>query len=863
MQIPNNPRSLNLPYDAWRQHQKEALESIVNSTKKVILLVAPTGSGKCLGRGTPVLLHSGQIRPVEEIKAGDRLMGPDSKHRRVLSTSEGRGELYEIQPVKGQPWIVNSNHVLTLVKTKTGNRWPSDVAGLTVDVPLYKWSEWPRYRKHIFKLFRTGVSFPHQTRKLPVDPYFLGLLLGDGSLHKGIYLTNPDPEIVSEAERQAQTWGLILRRGWRQGALHMHFSSGRTGGRANPLLQTIRKLGLAVSSKAKYIPHAYKTSSRHARLQLLAGLLDTDGHLANGCYDYISASQQLAEDVAFLARSLGLAAYILPCRKSCQNAFTGSYWRVSISGNLSTISCHVEGKKASSRRQKKDVLRTGFRVAQKDRGSYYGLEVDDDGRYLLGDFTVTTNSGIALGAIRALAGTGQGHILTRTISLQQQYHDLFPELTIVKGKDNFNCILPNQEEHTVSEAICQTGWKCFKQDVCPYFVQMRKTRTAKEIVFSYAMWLAGSQEANLFLPPDNLIADEGHELEDAVISSTKILLSAKLCERWKIALPLLLDEKAYADWAGEILPMVLNARRRLAEELGQMGPGRADGLDDEQERMLHNIRELDRITRTLGKIRAAPESGQWFIQTLKNGNLEMVPVWVSAHTSVLFGRSKGKVVVMSATLLPSPKTAKRLGLEEGSYEFIEVPSTFDPTRAPIIIRPVAALNRMNLQEKLPALVKAVDSLLNDHLPDRGIIHTATYRIRDYLLEHSQFGHEMVTHDTRTRLAVIDRFRRMEGQPVIVSPSMGMGFSGDDDICRYQIICKWPFPDMSDPLTRLRQAEDPEAYSYDANSTFIQICGRGMRSETDHAMAYVLDGQIRRQMARYPSHFPKWIRDRIL
>src|SRR3972149_1771161 len=159
MQIPNNPRSLNLPYDAWRQHQKEALESIVNSTKKVILLVAPTGSGKCLGRGTPVLLHSGQIRPVEEIKAGDRLMGPDSKPRRVLSTSEGRGELYEIQPVKGQPWIVNSNHVLTLVKTKTGNRWPSE--GMTCSpcsgVRNMVKAKLRRSPRELY--FRTGVSF--------------------------------------------------------------------------------------------------------------------------------------------------------------------------------------------------------------------------------------------------------------------------------------------------------------------------------------------------------------------------------------------------------------------------------------------------------------------------------------------------------------------------------------------------------------------------------------------------------------------------------------------------------------------------------------------------------------------------------
>ena len=95
--------------------------AMMGSGHKSICLVSPTGSGKCLGEGTPILMYDGKIKSVEDIVAGDRLMGPDSKPRNVLSVCSGVEMLYKIIPVKGDPYVVNASHILSLKRTHEPN----------------------------------------------------------------------------------------------------------------------------------------------------------------------------------------------------------------------------------------------------------------------------------------------------------------------------------------------------------------------------------------------------------------------------------------------------------------------------------------------------------------------------------------------------------------------------------------------------------------------------------------------------------------------------------------------------------------------------------------------------------------------
>ena len=143
----------------------------------------------------------------------------------------------------------------------------------------------------------------------------------------------------------------------------------------------------------KFIPTQYKFGSRTTRLEVLAGLLDTDGSLDGGYYDFLTKSKQLAEDVAFVSRSLGFYAFVREKSSHDQFGHEGLYYRVGISGDISKIPTRVSRKQAPTRRQKKSVLRTGFTLKPLGEEEYFGFRVDSDQRYLLDDFSVTHNSG--------------------------------------------------------------------------------------------------------------------------------------------------------------------------------------------------------------------------------------------------------------------------------------------------------------------------------------------------------------------------------------------------------------------------------------------------------------------------------------
>jgi Homing endonuclease len=103
----------------------------------------------------------------------------------------------------------------------------------------------------------------------------------------------------------------------------------------------------------KHIPLYYKTSSRENRLKLLAGLIDTDGHYSNqSSYEIIQKNTTLANDIVFIARSLGYYVSIVKCRKSCMykgKKREGIYNRMNICGTynigIEQIPVLIERKK--------------------------------------------------------------------------------------------------------------------------------------------------------------------------------------------------------------------------------------------------------------------------------------------------------------------------------------------------------------------------------------------------------------------------------------------------------------------------------------------------------------------------------------
>ena len=376
-----------------RPYQLDAIQRVraaMRRGKRRVLLVAPVGAGKCLGLGTPVLKYDGAIVSVEDIRPGDHLMGPDSAPRIVKSVSHSHGPLYRIEPIKGDAWVCNDAHVLTLVNTST-----SDVIDCSLQDYLSR-SEWFR-SEH--KQFSTGVEFPVQDKPLLVDPYFVGVWLGDGTRKlAGVTISNPDPEIRELMHQVARHYGVNVREYNNKPCPSFRLTAER--GQPNPLLRAMRQI---IDADGALDP-SYRVASRGGRMALLAGLLDTDGYPNKSGFEIIQKRQDYAALICFVARSLGFRATISEKRVP---GYDTIYWRINLSGDFSTLPMRIPRKKAPPRKQKKNHLRTGFKVVALGDGEYAGFTLDGDGRFLLGDFTVTHNTTVAAHIIDSAVARGK------------------------------------------------------------------------------------------------------------------------------------------------------------------------------------------------------------------------------------------------------------------------------------------------------------------------------------------------------------------------------------------------------------------------------------------------------------------------
>jgi hypothetical protein len=206
-----------------------------------LLLYHGLGAGKCMKKGTPIIMSNGEIKLVEDIKVGDLLMGDDSTPRTVTSLARGRDKMYDIVPVKGEKYTVNQEHILCLrasgfpklscsnnksntnyniqwlennefcSKTFTFNQTNQSEMKLNAEkffeniknnsktndnifeIPVKDYLNLSDTKKSFLKGYKVPVDFPEQ--ELPIDPYMIGYWLGDGT-SRGASFTSQDSTVL-------------------------------------------------------------------------------------------------------------------------------------------------------------------------------------------------------------------------------------------------------------------------------------------------------------------------------------------------------------------------------------------------------------------------------------------------------------------------------------------------------------------------------------------------------------------------------------------------------------------------------------------------------------------------------------------
>jgi len=438
-----------------------------------ILLLGRRRSGKCLGKGTEILMYDGSIKKVEDIKLGDLVMGDDSTARRVLGTNSGIDTLYKITNKKGESYIVNNEHILTLKYTAkknlrddlTRNRYIIswfDKKSLTytskifsynhdinkeesyieaksffdkiiddriIDLPIKKYLSLSKKYKDNLHGYQVPVDF--KGNDLELDPYMIGYWLGDGNQNEGV-ITTQDSTVLSYFAKNLPKYKCYLS--YRKSNKYSYGINGEKvkglKNNNNYFLNVLRKYNLTYN---KHIPHNYKCNSRENRLKLLAGFIDSDGSYDKGCFEITQSlkHENLINDLIFVARSLGFSCY----KRKKKTSWThngikkkGYAWRIHISGEgIENIPTLIPRKMANPRQLNKDVLSSSIEVQELGPDEYYGFELDGNHRFVLGNFIVTHNSWLVRDIFYHHRDIPSGLIFSGTEQANPFFGDFIPD----------------------------------------------------------------------------------------------------------------------------------------------------------------------------------------------------------------------------------------------------------------------------------------------------------------------------------------------------------------------------------------------------------------------------------------------------
>jgi replicative DNA helicase len=269
------------------------------------IVSAVSGGGKALSNDTYIPNINGK-KCIAELAVGDQVYGRDGRLTKVTGVyPQGVRPTYKVTCRDGRSVLADAEHIWTVhSRIKRGE---FDVTTEEMYKNLYT----PRYDKRYSTYHKTmNYSIPlpmpieYQKNELVVAPYILGALIGDGGLSQNtMNFTTADAEMIDNISQYLPSSATITKL---QSPYGYNIKYPK-------YLDYIKSIKLNVTSAHKFIPKEYLVASIDDRINLLRGLLDTDGYIGRGSssIEYVTVSEQLSSDVVELVRSLGGVAKVM------------------------------------------------------------------------------------------------------------------------------------------------------------------------------------------------------------------------------------------------------------------------------------------------------------------------------------------------------------------------------------------------------------------------------------------------------------------------------------------------------------------------------------------------------------------------
>lgn len=473
-------------------------------------------------------------------------------------------------------------------------------------------------------------------------------------------------------------------------------------------------------------------------------------------------------------------------------------------------------------------------------------------------------------------------VLTANKGLQQQLLSDFTPVGLVdvRGQNNYPCKALDQKEryHGCDEGPCHYGVRCdlhprYEDSYtpgCGFYDALAVARKSRLVVTNYSFWMA----ANRFMDPgvlggfDLLILDEAHDAPDKLADFCAVTLTKDECRKYLDSdlPPVEEGAEAWHNWAQMQIPKI-EPKVENGKEWAMEDPETMKEMSDLLNKLyfLQECYDWERSEPTEPKVTMPGVSNDWVAEYGFNGkSATFSPVWAHRYSERFLFAGVPKVLLVSATIMPI--TADYLGVKPSDSIFREHQSGFHPERRPIYVVPAPRIGRNASDLDYRAWMVKMDQIITDRTDRKGIIHTVSYRLADYIVENSEHRNlmEFCRRDKygwgrEPARDAVDRFNRDTRPRILVGPAFDTGFDFPYRQCEYQIVAKMPFIDSRSKVVEARAKSDKKYLNYVASLRLIQMCGRGMRAADDTCETFIVDDNINWFMHASKQLMPRWFK----
>lgn len=411
------------------------------------------------------------------------------------------------------------------------------------------------------------------------------------------------------------------------------------------------------------------------------------------------------------------------------------------------------------------------------------------------------------------------------------------------------------QEHKGDLMILPPG---MKYSACPYYEQLGLALAAPHVTMNYSCFLSQTYYAGRFPPRELMICDEAHNVQSVIMDFISLTINDFQLQEYGITLPELEEPKDYAHWIKD---------NDVVKIIGYIIAA-AESTGDKK-----TVEKLSEVLFKIGLFLLSAEDpeDEWVSDytTSKNAPYNhtvcLRPVFVRHFSQdLLFGYAK-KNLLMSATILHLDSFCNATGLDRSKVAAYRMKNRIPASNRKVLVLPVlkATGGDSKMGEWMPTMIKEVDKLCEIHKDHKGIIHTHNFAICNGLLEKCKHRKRFLFQKNFADKQHLLRHHAATDKSIIIAPAMHEGFDLKNDLSRFQIICKVPYPNFyADKQLKRRSEIDWNYILWLTALKLIQSSGRSIRSETDWAMTYIIDSTFLRFREEANFMIPKWFQEAI-